>query len=892
MNGGKVGVKQQVDNAMGRLGAALLVLGFYSIFRATHRLIPTAFAEKVNSGPEKNSSGGHLAAKRFHFMFATLTVQAAMMCLWEFSYSDIFRNHIYRFKILFQLCQMLLDLAISHIMGDRLLAAPLLVSIQMAELLVTVGARNFVEFTLSFLVEISLSIVQRLFLYPLIKTIMTLWPRWKLLATQSFGKKGLTRQEKQEREARWKKVNEDIDLRSEGVEPLLDSLAIYSIEKTGSIMLPFMCLLMMLLYKETEIAMSYNINQHELLYYCLFALYMIPWMSMVDTFILSSQELLYGWRVYDYFSYQRWRFANRETRWNLLAHVDESVTRSLQNVDLLCFSSQHYFVLSIIALGFGTNMFGITICLRREYNFLGDPVFPLIVAVVIACCEIISQICIFISDMSIEAISWSGIWQVSQLQGTMDDIIASKLAIGEGRQEDLEQERREFQALNSDTFRHKFIEKNRPWVLQHLVELMTPRALEDVGPDGRPLVDYVRDVYSNLMNVGEGTNRREDDRSDISSDDYSDDEEEKRRQWDRTPLEGNRLLIAQIWLQKARKRRVFTQAVLALIEKRKEDHCSTCSRTLGNGGCKTLIAGLAWQQSRFDPNAIDSLIKQFEEYYTPGESNPTLWKAFFRENARFSTICNICLDQLEQQKLNKNVRHVGAGVPTRPGDISSDDESDEGDLFDPVIVERSTDEGKMMSQWLQAARNRVGGSFPRKNAVKATEKYLNRLKNGKAESKDINNIEEQPASWGSVDLHPKEESILKRWLSRARQSATTRYDDQANDIREELHQALGSYDAEDDWATGELRLEGNALKIEGDQLTRQKKSQESQLSTQLETLRSEFELVSNEMEEQRSEQKQDLDETLSRLRTIAQARGFHWGSNSIYSNRPHNLLLV
>ena len=228
--------------------------------------------------------------------------------------------------------------------------------------------------------------------------------------------------------------------------------------------------------------------------------------------------------------------------------------------------------------------------------------------------------------------------------------------------------------------------------------------------------------------------------------------------------------------------------------------------------------------------------------------------------------------QLEQQKLNKNVRHVGAGVPTRPGDISSDDESDEGDLFDPVIVERLTDEGKMMSQWLQAARNRVGGSFPRKNAVKATEKYLNRLKNGKAESKDINNIEEQPASWGSVDLHPKEESILKRWLSRARQSATTRYDDQANDIREELHQALGSYDAEDDWATGELRLEGNALKIEGDQLTRQKKSQESQLSTQLETLRSEFELVSNEMEEQRSEQKQDLDETLSRLRTIAQAR--------------------
>ena len=59
-------------------------------------------------------------------------------------------------------------------------------------------------------------------------------------------------------------------------------------------MLPFMCLLLMLLYNESEMAVKYNINKFELLYYCLFALYMIPWMSLVDTFILSSQELLYG----------------------------------------------------------------------------------------------------------------------------------------------------------------------------------------------------------------------------------------------------------------------------------------------------------------------------------------------------------------------------------------------------------------------------------------------------------------------------------------------------------------------------------------------------------------------------------------------------------------------
>jgi hypothetical protein len=64
-------------------------------------------------------------------------------------------------------------------------------------------------------------------------------------------------------------------------------------------------------------------------------------------------------------------------------------------------------------------------------------------------------------------------------------------------------------------------------VLLQLVELITPRLLQEAGPGGRPLVDYVCDVYSNLMNIGKGINRQADNCSDISSNDYSDDKEEK-----------------------------------------------------------------------------------------------------------------------------------------------------------------------------------------------------------------------------------------------------------------------------------------------------------------------------------------------------------------------------
>merc|ERR1719272_573152 len=115
----------------------------------------------------------------------------------------------------------------------------------------------------------------------------------------------------------------------------------------------------------------------------------------------------------------------------------------------------------------------------------------------------------------------AGIWVRKNLSGTVDDEIAAKLAIGEGRQEDLEAERLELQAMNSERFRHRFLERSRPWILQHLVELLTPRTLQMPGPDGRPNIEYIRDVYMDLMNMGEGR-RRPGDRGDISSDDEDD----------------------------------------------------------------------------------------------------------------------------------------------------------------------------------------------------------------------------------------------------------------------------------------------------------------------------------------------------------------------------------
>ena len=122
---------------------------------------------------------------------------------------------------------------------------------------------------------------------------------------------------------------------------------------------------------------------------------------------------------------------------------------------------------------------------------------------------------------------------------------------------------------------------------------------------------------------------------------------------------------------------------------------------------------------------------------------------------------------MEQQKLHKNLRHVGAGVVTRPGDISSDDESDDQVLFDPLIVVRSSDEGRMMKKWLQTVREKLGGNFPRGSAVNQTERHLKRLKHQSklipevADGGDSKDLEESQ-SWGNVDVNERGEFIIKQ----------------------------------------------------------------------------------------------------------------------------------
>lgn len=860
-----------LDTAYGRMGVCFVAIGIYVHLVCATLLIPDWSEEKdpdaapeITFGEEDEEDAvpdsdiwNPTMWKRAHFVWCSCCVCVMLLSVFEFSYSDAFEENIYMVlaasKVVFQLVDVVLD----DLLREALLLNPLSVVIELTMILVTMGASDFVEFVSSYFFELSVMILERLYLDPFIANCMKLWPRWRMMLIRRFGRRRrMTREDKAKEEMEWRRINEEIELQSEGVEPLMDSYSSYSCQVTAMFLSPVVNIFLIVFAFETQIPKNYGIKDADLVYYTLFAFNIAAWTLLLDVFVLNTQELVYGWKVYDYVSYQRYRFSVRDKRWMMDAKVvDESIEQSMQTLDLLCFSSQYYFLNSLLPLGSIVMMFGITVFFRYNYIIFGDQALMLIVLVMFVVGDLIQWLLRFLSDIKIRRIQWRGLWVTKQIEGTVDDDVAAKLAIGEGRQADLEQERLELQALNSERFRHRFLERNRPWILQHLVELLTPESLEQIGPDGRPVVEYVRDVYAELMAMGEGA-RRPGDRSDISSDEGEDDQGPA-KDWPREPLQGASLAIARLWLAKARKRRAFSKLITGIIEANKANKCAICQRTTQMGA--TMMVSLA-TDGQADPYAIDRLIAGFEEAYSPKEKDANLWKAYFRANAEFITRCDRCLNELEKAKLKRDVRAPGAGARTRPDDIS-DEESDEDVAFDPMIVVRESGEGRMMSKWLNAARRRLGGEFPRPDARAQMERYAEKMRRRKlrggktkiaGEETLGEQMDEQAAKW-TVRINAASRAIALRWMRKAQDEISAKFRAKGETLRSDVERTVRAMPPEEDWYFGAaLREEGSALQDKGEVLFQDQRTIEAETTVKIRRIEADFEAFEQE-------QKADID---------------------------------
>ena len=104
--------------------------------------------------------------KRSNFVFATVMMSLWLVTVVEFSYWDDFGEYIWTLIIMFRPIGYLLDMITEVLLKDALLTTPLMVCFGTVTGMVTLGADDFLDFMLGFLVDFLIMLSERTYLDP------------------------------------------------------------------------------------------------------------------------------------------------------------------------------------------------------------------------------------------------------------------------------------------------------------------------------------------------------------------------------------------------------------------------------------------------------------------------------------------------------------------------------------------------------------------------------------------------------------------------------------------------------------------------------------------------------------------------------------------------------
>jgi len=564
-----------------------------------------------------------------------------------------------------------------------LLTTPLVGAFGTATGLITLGADDFKDFLLSYFVEFGIMLIERTYWDPFFGEVMDFVIEKTGEAIDKVRSllklKGKTNAERAAESAaaaeEAKNRDAGVDLSSgDTVEPILSAYSGYSGDAMGLIFTSWLMWVLMEFRQQVQLPVIYGIKVQDMEYYFWFGIFVIPFQYTADILCLQVLELTHGWKIYDYLVYTRYRFLQRETRWKGLEDsLDECIEEGMRTLDQMCFSSQYYLMITTHTAAILLMMFGIECVLRCrdsgiEWNPWGDTaMLPLLGFSLITC--------YFTLRMTMWLIDKSGIYKLkhedtawhSTLGGPEDD------EFGIPRWDELDKIKGASheaylmnQKITSETFRFRFLQYNRPWLVSQLPAILTPRTLRRSRP-------Y---LIAQLTKILGSVN------PDVSSDSDSDDD--GRPHFGPVSLNTTSRSIARLWLAQARRRKRLREVVQPLISRARRNECEKC------------LSRKQLQVQLLIP--IEVLGDRFEKEYPSDEFDKVAWKQFFNRNAKFQTLCLPCIRK-EQELQKAKAARAAAGVAI------SDSDDDDGPQFGPVFLSPSAT--AILLRWKRQASDAV-----------------------------------------------------------------------------------------------------------------------------------------------------------------------------------------
>jgi len=578
----------------------------------------------------------------------------------EWSFWGLFGTYIWEAIIFMKFLSIFVGSIVDKQLGEALLSAPVMTAMGLVQGIVTMSANDFMDFLLSYIVGFGFLIIERMYVGPLQAEVFG-WmhdvftsgiERLQASYPSIFGGDG---------EKTTMSSSEDAlvpDENNETVEPLIGSYASYSCDTLSLLYTPFIMVVIMVFRDEAEITKLYGIKEADMEYYVLFAVTIIPFQIIADILLHNALELLHGWKMHEYLEYCRVRFQQREVWWKGLETntLDECIEKSLRSMDQLCFSSQYYMLNTIHVNAMIYFVMGVEMMTRAKYTVFGDPAMFPIIASILLCSVATKLLLTWIARMF-------GLWRIKhEKRGWHSKVLESEgnpnIEHWDDVQVDHDQHMME-QRITDQTFRYKFLNYNRSWILSQLPEMLTPRVTANQRP-------YMINQFARILGQMNGN---------ISSDSDSDDEPD----FETAPMTASTRSLARTWLIQANRRLRLKKLVQPLIQQSKGTECQIClSRNLLQ--VETL-------------HSIEIIDEQFKNSYGTEEMDQVLFKRFWQRNQQYQTICLPCVQK------KKNKEHDQIIMDDRSLDDGFDDNLASDDLT------RTSE--SILASWYAAAKKNV-----------------------------------------------------------------------------------------------------------------------------------------------------------------------------------------
>ena len=567
---GRLDPADQERARSGRLGIAFCIIGFLCCFVGCKIFLPkkvskreTELALKRDKMAEKESIWAPTLWKRSNLMFASIMMGVFLVFIVEFSLWGEFGDYIWYVIFMLKVFAKFIDALVDHQLKEALLSAPVQSSLNIIQGLITLGADDFVDFLLSYFVELALLVLERVYIEPSLSDFLD-WcsetSEWLIKRIKEnipqFIWKRKKEKEKKDVDYRKRDVDEDVggDDDAETVEPILDSYSSVCQDTMSVFYTPFLIWLLMQFRTELALPELWGIAEQDMLYYLYFAIVIIFFTIITDIILHSVQELFHGWKIYEYLVYTRYRFLQRETRWKgMELSLDECIDETMRTLDQMCFSSQFYLMLTIHCNGILYITLGMEMMLKSEYNPFSDTALIVIVLYLIGCYIVLEHLIMwFVMKIKLWKIKHENTAWHLQIEDDDDlDVPGWEDVKGASHDAYLMNQR-----ITSETFRYKFLNYNRAWLIQQLPQLLTPRTLRRSRP-------YLINQFARIINSR---------RDDISDD--SDAGQEKK--FGPVALAATSRNIIRFWLDKARRRLRLKHIVEPLIRRARGAECEQC----------------------------------------------------------------------------------------------------------------------------------------------------------------------------------------------------------------------------------------------------------------------------------------------------------------------------